>query len=88
MRVATPNHSIVNRTVVFVTSIMADRAVLLSGSLASILPVRAGVWFRPACIEAQHGELGVAKAAIQRCITIDPEWKLRVINSPALEAVW
>jgi len=64
------------------------KALILANSLARITPMRADVWFRLACIQAQLEAVDEAKKAIARCVEIDPDWRARIIAEPALEGVW
>lgn len=65
-----------------------EKASILGASLAKIMPGRADVWFRVACVQARLGDLGAAKEAIRRCIHIDRGWRLRVLDEPALDGLW
>lgn len=65
-----------------------EKARILGESLARLLPQDAGLWFRLACIRAQRGDEGGAKAAVARCIEIDLGWRRRVLDAPDLAGIW
>ena len=66
----------------------APKALILAESLSAALPQRAAVWFRLACVHAAAGDIPAAKAAVERCIEIDPEWRLWVVDEPGLAGIW
>jgi hypothetical protein len=65
-----------------------DKALILGASLSGIMPQRADVWFRLACIRAQGGNIEAAKAALRKCFDIDPGLRLKALHDPMLEALW
>jgi len=65
-----------------------NKGLILATSLSKLMPQRADVWFRLACIHARLEVMDDAKKAIARCIEIDPAWRARILAEPALEGVW
>jgi len=64
------------------------KALMLAESLSTAIPDSPAVWFRLACVQAAVGDIPGAKTAVERCIELDPVWRIRVLDEPGLEGIW
>lgn len=75
------NPKVLGHSVAVLAKMEWAKAMRLSESLTYLLPERADIWFRVACLCAEFGDTVSATVALRRCVELNTEWQSRANDS-------
>lgn len=63
-------------------------ARFLAECVANAQPLRTDAWHRVAQVTAQVGDLAAAREAVAKCVSLDPELRVKLLDDKLLSQIW